>query len=143
MPKKRKRKKTKSKYQKPVQRKASDFSNRYLVLERPIAFKTINRHKKSEIKHKKIIITDDRRFYLPLVADRALLTDGRPSKIIVKPTGGHLQTKEPLRFEDPRRTIVCIRRKQRRKSLFALSKVGKGKGGPKHRKLTRDSKVRC
>lgn len=32
------------------------------------------------------------------------------------------------RFFDPRTTIVCIRRRSRRRVLFALRKVGKGRG---------------
>lgn len=32
------------------------------------------------------------------------------------------------RFPDPRKTLVCIRRRTRRRVLFALRKVGKGRG---------------
>lgn len=46
-------------------------------------------------------------------------------------------------FQDPRRVLVCIRRDNRRRVLFALRKIGKGrKVSPFHR-FTEKSLVRC
>lgn len=41
------------------------------------------------------------------------------------------------------RTTICKGRKQRRQSLFAIGKAGKGVAGPKLKKWTNKSKVRC
>lgn len=49
-----------------------------------------------------------------------------------------------LEFVDPRNTVVCKRRTNRRKALFMLKKIGRGKkGSGKRRKMTEYSKVRC
>lgn len=56
---------------------------------------------------------------------------------------GASQTKATVSFADPRSTIVCRRRSERRKSLFALKKVGKGRRTFKKRKMRPESKIRC
>lgn len=48
-----------------------------------------------------------------------------------------------LGFERPKKTITCIRRKQRRRTLFANKKIGYGKTSSKKRKFNESSKVRC
>lgn len=45
-------------------------------------------------------------------------------------------------FRDPSRTLVCVRRGQRREVLHALRKTGRGSGGGV-RKLTPNSRIRC
>lgn len=51
------------------------------------------------------------------------------------------------RFEEAiqrqNRDRVCRKRMDRRDALFATNIAGKGKGGPKRRTITSDSKVRC
>lgn len=42
-----------------------------------------------------------------------------------------------------RRLEVCMKRMGRRGVLFAFNKVGRGKGGPKKRRLTADSAIKC
>ncbi len=46
-------------------------------------------------------------------------------------------------FSDPRKVTICKRRKERRESLFAGRKVGKGKGSTKKRRRTYKSNIRC
>lgn len=46
-------------------------------------------------------------------------------------------------FADPRRALVCIRRAVRKRVLFALRKVGKGKRVSFFRRFTDKSFVRC
>lgn len=41
------------------------------------------------------------------------------------------------------REEICRKRHERRKTLFAFDKIGKGIGGPKRRALKPESKVRC
>lgn len=48
-----------------------------------------------------------------------------------------------IAFDDPKRTIVCKRRSERRRALFQKKKIGKGKGVTPLRKYTEWSKVRC
>lgn len=48
-----------------------------------------------------------------------------------------------IRWENPKLMEICRRRKERKETLFALKKIGKGKGGPKERRLTEYSKVVC
>lgn len=51
------------------------------------------------------------------------------------------QRETHLRSENTRR--ICTRRVDRRNALFALRIAGRGKGGPKSRRMTPESKVRC
>lgn len=44
---------------------------------------------------------------------------------------------------NPRRIVVCTKRAARREVLFALKRAGRGKGGPKDKRYTEDSRVRC
>jgi hypothetical protein len=44
---------------------------------------------------------------------------------------------------DDRGLLVCRKRYSRRVALFALRRIGLGMSGPKNRKMTLDSKVRC
>lgn len=42
-----------------------------------------------------------------------------------------------------RRIIVCTKRRDRRRFLFSMGKCGKGIRGPKIKRFTQDSRVRC
>lgn len=60
--------------------------------------------------------------------------------------GIRVRTPQPFGRETVRhfyRDTVCRRRSDRRDSLFATGRAGKGKGGPKTRVLTVDSEVKC
>lgn len=48
-----------------------------------------------------------------------------------------------IAFDDPKRVVICKRRSVRRHALFAIKKIGKGKQGPKKKRLNEYSKVRC
>ena len=48
-----------------------------------------------------------------------------------------------LSFSEPQKTAVCIRRKSRRRVLFALSKAGKGKRPTRRPRWTEKSYIRC
>lgn len=44
---------------------------------------------------------------------------------------------------DLKKLVICGRRAMKREVLFAIKKAGRGKAGPKKRRYTEDSKVRC
>jgi hypothetical protein len=46
-------------------------------------------------------------------------------------------------FVDPKNVVICKRRKRRRKILFKIRKIGKGKAGPKRRIRNFWSDIRC
>lgn len=48
-----------------------------------------------------------------------------------------------LRFPVPEKTLVCVRRKARRRVLFALRKTGKGGGRQRPPRWTAQSFIRC
>lgn len=57
----------------------------------------------------------------------------------------HLTSKgffDKIAFKFPRLEPVCVRRKLRRKVLFALKLTGKGSGAKRH-KFTENSKISC
>lgn len=72
--------------------------------------------------------------------------DARPAKVIVKSVKkGKLRpdfNRDAAYFTDPKKTIVCRRRKERKQVLFALKKTGRGSGGGKKR-LNENSFIRC
>lgn len=66
----------------------------------------------------------------------------RPVRDQPAPDNARRQQREThIRAENIRR--VCARRMVRRDSLFALRIAGRGKGGPKKRKMTENSKIHC
>lgn len=46
-------------------------------------------------------------------------------------------------FYDPKNAVVCRRRRDRKRSLFAKRKIGKGRKVTKYRKRNENSKLRC
>lgn len=75
---------------------------------------------------------EDRRSYHPLSPHRpARLLDGNDVQPNVnkKPTGKFSRSLPfGLNFADPKRTVICVRRSERKEVLHALKKTGKGKG---------------
>ena len=60
-----------------------------------------------------------------------------------KPTKIKDRTKDRLKFENPLKTIVCIKRRVRREMLFKLRKIGKGTGSFKKRIMSPTSYIKC
>lgn len=75
-------------------------------------------------------LLEDRRFYHPLGRlDRpAFATRRSAARLVARHQDGRMQTKARISFADPRRVMVCVRRKERREVLFA-----RGVGGSKRR----------
>lgn len=77
---------------------------------------------------------------------RYLHINGTPAR----PRYLHVQSRMPWvrqqvrpHFPIPEKTVVCIRRKTRRKVLFALSKTGRGGGRQRPARWTAKSYIRC
>lgn len=78
------------------------------------------------------------------------LRDGRHASQVRRPERqgkrslpGELSTPMHDYFVDPKRALVCIRRHDRRRVLFALQRVGKGRRVSRERQYTDKSYVRC
>lgn len=75
-----------------------------------------------------------------------LLDDGRPAEYVdfgdERFAGKHYSDGR-IAFKDPRKTVVCQKRKERREALFRANKVGKGKKVSKKRIRTEDSDIIC
>lgn len=75
------------------------------------------------------------------------LRDGRPARQVRKPENPVRRPRlsVPMHdyFADPARTLVCVRRHERKRVLFALRKAGKGKRVSRERNFTDKSFVRC
>lgn len=85
-------------------------------------------------------LIEDRRRWHPERWGRPLLGTVRSAtRVVVKPSVGPALTSH-LKFADPRRVIICIRRKIRREVLLAL---GKGGGGNKSPRRKPSSEVSC
>lgn len=74
-------------------------------------------------------------------------TSGRIARVETRPQGQVSNPRLPAQvhtyFQDPERVLVCIRRDARKRVLFALRKVGKGKRITRDRTYTDKSYVRC
>lgn len=69
---------------------------------------------------------------------------------LARPRYLHVQSRMPWvreqvrpHFPIPEKTVVCIRRKTRRRVLFALSKTGRGGGRQRPARWTAKSHIRC
>lgn len=74
------------------------------------------------------------------------LRDGRPAPVryeTVQPRMHWLPAQVHPYFQRPERTVVCIRRKERRRVLFALQKTGKGGRRNRPPKWSAKSYIRC
>lgn len=84
---------------------------------------------------------EDRRTFYPERATRPASSFSRPRhRLEVSP--GYNILPFGVRFEEPRKVLVCVRRKQRREVLFAMKRTGKG-GGKRRHKRGPYSDVRC
>lgn len=96
------------------------------------------------------LIIDDRRRYHPDGDRRSFKRlDGREAEYVLRDkqsskgrrrSSGTLAT---LSFKEPEKVMVCRRRKQRRETLFKRLLIGRGISGPRKRRITWMSKVRC
>lgn len=78
---------------------------------------------------------------------RYLHINGTPARIRYLPLHNRvpwLQSRMRPRFLLPEKTVVCVRRENRRRSLFALQKIGRGRGGGQKRpRWTASSYIHC
>ena len=77
---------------------------------------------------------------------RFVRNDGTPAGTRYKPVHDRvygLFQGMHLSFSEPQKTAVCIRRKSRRRVLFALQKAGKGKRPTRRARWTSKSYIRC
>lgn len=94
---------------------------------------------------KKVDPLDDRRRWRP---DRGipLRVDGRfATYTLRKPKRSTKRdlTIHRIGFYDPKRVMVCKRRKKRREELFKRGKIGKGRSVSRFRRMSEFSDVRC
>nr|CDL65917.1 unnamed protein product [uncultured bacterium] len=72
---------------------------------------------------------------------------GRPARKETRPQGevprARLHTPLHTYFRDPHRVLVCIRRDARRRVLFALRRIGKGRRVSPFHRFTEKSYIRC
>lgn len=93
------------------------------------------------------VAVEDRRTHHPLGFFRpARQWSGHPVQpnVVSKNSVGKQAKRFPvgIRFADPRRTLICVRRKQRKEVLFAKRKTGKG-ARARHRRRNYFSEVSC
>lgn len=92
--------------------------------------------------------TIDRREYFPSISTKERLTDGRPVTYKIHSGKGNARPRariaRNIAYTNPKRTAVCVRRNARRQSLFAIKKIGRGRGSfTKPRKRNETSNIRC
>lgn len=88
-------------------------------------------------------LVEDRRHYHPLGPARSpRVFSGHPVKPhVVRPSRGR-SVPAKVRFAEPRKTLVCVRRKERREVLFARGRTGKGSGFGRKRR-NKQSEITC
>lgn len=74
-------------------------------------------------------------------------SSGRVARTKTRPQGDVQKSRlhSPLfsYFQNPQRVLVCIRREDRKRVLFALRRVGKGKRVSRVHRFTEKSRIRC
>lgn len=92
-------------------------------------------------------LVEDRRLYHPRGALRsARVFSGHPVKPLVA-RSPRFAVRRPgvpkaVGFAEPRKTLICVRRKQRKEVLHALARTGKGSGFGRKRR-NNYSEVKC
>lgn len=80
----------------------------------------------------------DRRVHHPLGEYRpAVAFSGHPVRTnVVRPSKfkSNLYVSPKVRFAVPKKTLICVRRAERKEVLHALKKVGRGRGGGRKRR---------
>jgi len=135
MAKKRKTKKTKS----YTQRDINTITKSVKLLRVPV-------YKK--VKKEPLKLQDDLRRYKPKTDDHFHKIDGRRvtyKETFKKEVRGRLKGRlyAAISFADPRRVLICERRRRRRTTLFRRSKIGKGISVSKIRLRTIASGIVC
>lgn len=88
---------------------------------------------------KKVLdVIQDRRVYLPPTDSSPRKTNGQRVSY-----ANNLTTKGRVQFKDPANVMICKRRSDRRKTLFKLNKIGKGKKSTKQRRYNESSNIVC
>lgn len=105
-------------------------------------------HEENRIPRDLRIVEDRRTIPRPFRQGRYLRVDGIPTgpryvQVPVQNRVPWLREAMRLRFPLPEKTLVCVRRKTRRRVLFALRKNGKGGGKQRPPRWTAQSYVRC
>lgn len=135
------------------QRENSNFTKLGKLLESPLdeLRKRQERQRKYEEQKRRIkernqqFIQDDRRTWHPDGRFRVekTISGGYAGTRIAKPNTRKRSLPGNIEYENPNRVMVCKRRRVRREVLFTLRKIGKGKGGPKKRRLSVTSQIKC
>lgn len=103
-------------------------------------------HEENRIPRDLRIVEDRRTIPRPFRKGRHLCIDGTPARPRYLPVQSRvpwLRESMRLRFSLPEKTLVCVRRKARRRVLFALRKTGKGGGKQRPPRWTTQSYIRC
>lgn len=91
-------------------------------------------------------VVQDRREWTPQ-RDVRRLTNGRQVTYQISRSSNQHPLRDPttakIAFQDPRKVLVCHRRRKRRESLFASGKAGSGRRITTSRRLTSDSEYSC
>lgn len=125
----------------PRQRDISIISQRKELLS-GLLRDDLKRDVSRETKRRRIY--DDRRYYKPELHYEYRKLDGTVAYVVTQSIPERKAIfKARLKFADPRRTIVCLRRKRRRELLFSLGKAGKGKRVSDIRKYRDESNIKC
>lgn len=92
----------------------------------------------------------DNRELKPLASDYPMDIFGKKADLyyddkIRRTYDGKVKVYHSVRFNDPMRSVVCRRRKDRRKHLFIMRVIGRGRGVRKfrRRRMTRYSHISC
>lgn len=86
---------------------------------------------------------EDRRQFHPERQFRAARSLSKPLHRLVVSSTPKGRMPVGVRFEDPHKVLVCVRRNQRKEVLHALRKTGKGKAAKRPRRRSYYTDVRC
>ena len=103
-------------------------------------------HEENRIPRDLRIVEDRRTIPRPFRQGRHLRIDGTPAGPRYLPVQSRvpwLHESMRQRFPLPEKTLVCVRRKTRRRVLFSLRKTGKGGGKQRPPRWTTQSYIRC
>lgn len=96
--------------------------------------------------YRRVVLQDDRRRWEPYSYDQYKRLDGRGVDYEIGTDDQDNRrdgTRSKIAFANPRKVVVCRKRKSRRETLFKKGKIGRGKRVSRKRIMRDSSKIKC
>lgn len=130
---------------KKVKGRYRDSSHISKKLDRVISTKLVKDYVKKNVRRDNLLDVEDNRRWRPDFLDYRHYLSGMTVSYrdLAENLNLPFETATRMRFENPFKAVVCVRRRRRRQELFRRKLIGKGVGVNKVRRWVEDSFISC